>query len=249
MTTEILSNGVIHHCTCENNVFHYHPPINDIDLLICKKCQTLHQYLPNWTEKQIEEFYQSRYHTTEQTKIGCTEYEDRYDHDYRVSQSRLDSYAEVMKPGTKFLDIGSSNSAFVHAARDRGFDGIGIEMGLNIGDDSVTVRANIKDANFAENTFDFITLHDVIEHIVDPVVTLKKIKHIGRSGGILVIDLPNYWTQEGRHHWRPVQHLWYWNKDQMCDVLTNIGFSIIKIEEPIPGKLVFYSAIIKDKVS
>ena len=248
MTTEFLDQGVITACTCGNNVFFQRCTVNDIDLLVCENCHTAHQYLPNWTEKQIEEFYQSFYHTTEQVKIGCTEYKDRYDHDCRISQIRLNAYADYIKPAAKLLDIGSSNSAFVHVARSRGIDSIGIEMGLDIGDDAVTIRGNIKDSDLAENSFDFITLHDVIEHIVDPLAVLEKIKYICRPDGILIIDLPNYWTEAGRHHWRPVQHLWYWNEDQMCEVLEAVGFNIIKVVEPIPGKLVFYAINKKENI-
>ena len=65
------------------------------------------------------------------------------------------------------IDIGSSNSAFVHACLESGIQCTGVEPGENIGDDSVTVRNAIVDCDFSENQFDFVTMHDSLEHMID----------------------------------------------------------------------------------
>lgn len=237
----MIVDNLIKECSCGEKHNFKEETINDIHLLTCNSCGTAHQYLPGWTQDMVSDFYKKRYHSEEQLKIGLREYKDRYDHDYKISLIRLQAYQEYLTSNSKGLDIGSSNSAFVHAANNQGYNFVGIDPGKDIGDDAVTIRSTIEDYDFKDTKFNVITMHDSFEHMVDVRNILKKIVSILESKGKLIIDIPDYYTQAGRHHWRPVQHLWYWNQDQMIHFLQNFSLTIIKITNPIPGKLVFYA--------
>jgi hypothetical protein len=85
-----------------------------------------------------------------------------------------------------------------------------------------------------------ITMHDSLEHMVEVRKILDKIYNLLNTNGYLIIDIPDYYVTAGRHHWRLVQHLWYWDREQMTQLLEEFKMKIIRITNPIPGKLVFY---------
>lgn len=236
----MVHDNLIKECSCGKSDHFISLTYNDIDLLVCSHCQTPHQYLPGWTVNDVSNFYHQNYHSEEQIKIGLKEYKNRYDHDYKIAEIRLTAYSQFLSNTGQGLDVGSSNSAFVHAANNQGYNFIGIDPGKEIGDDKVTIRSTIEDYNFGNKKFNFITMHDSLEHMVDVRSIMKKITTILDTNGMLIIDIPDYYAPEGQHHWRPVQHLWYWNKRQMTDFLTQFNLNIIQITNPIPGKLVFY---------
>jgi hypothetical protein len=69
---------------------------------------------------------------------------------------------------------------------------------------------------------------------------LKKIYQILKPSGYLFIDLPDFFSESGKHHWRKIEHIWFLDNEQLSSILEDIGFSIVKITNPIPGKSVFY---------
>jgi SAM-dependent methyltransferase len=118
---------------------------------------------------------------------------------------------------------------------------LGLEPGENIGDESVTVRGTLETAYFNPEYFDFVTMHDSIEHMIDMTGSLELVRNILTPGGLVIIDLPDYYSPQGSHHWKTIEHLWFHTEDQFNDVLERIGFKVVEKTYPIPGKLVFYA--------
>lgn len=237
----MITDNLIKECSCGEQSNFKNEVINEISLLTCNVCGTPHQYLPGWDPGMVVEMYALNYHTDEQRKLGRQDYIERYEHDLYIANLRLHEYDTLLFKGMKGLDIGSSNSAFVHAARKRQYDFMGIDPSHHIGDDAVTIRSTIQDYDFGNVKFDMITMHDSLEHMVEVRKILSKIYSLLNNDGYLIIDIPDYYAEAGRHHWRPIQHLWYWNKDHMIKFLEEYKLKIIKITNPIPGKLVFYA--------
>lgn len=235
----MLENSLIKKCTCGNETNFVKLFVNMLPVVSCEKCDVIHQDLDGWTAEQYFDFYKTEYHQHYQENRGTMTYEERYEHDCGVSDMRLDAYN--LPAGYLGLDIGSSNSAFVHRANARGLRCLGLEPGANIGDDSVTVRGTLETAYFNPEYFDFVTMHDSIEHMIDMTGALQRVNAILKVGGYAVIDLPDYFSPQGSHHWKHIEHLWFHTEDQFIKVLNANGFSLIKTTQPIPGKLVFYT--------
>jgi SAM-dependent methyltransferase len=142
--------------------------------------------------------------------------------------------------GYRGLDVGSANNAFVDAARHANYDCYGIELNPMLGNASTTYSQPIERCNFPEGYFDFVTFHDVLEHMVDPGSVIERITHCLKDQGLLVIDWPDYFDPAGRHHWRPIQHLWYPTNDQLINFVEYHGFEMFYETNPIPGKRVFH---------
>jgi SAM-dependent methyltransferase len=235
----MLDKNLIKKCTCGNENNFTKLFVNMLPVVSCEQCGVLHQDLEDWTSEQYFDFYKTEYHQEYQENRGTMTYKERYDHDCRVADLRLDAYD--LPTGSVGLDIGSSNSAFVHRANARGLQTVGLEPGKDIGDDSVTVRGTLETVHFDAERFDFVTMHDSIEHMIDVNGCLQIIQTILKPNGLAIIDLPDYFSPNGSHHWKHIEHLWFHTEDQFTDVLENNGYDIVKITQPIPGKLVFYA--------
>lgn len=231
---------LIKKCICGNKTHFNKMSINNIDVLECNICKTKHQYLSNFSSKNLLDFYTNEYHDLFQKTKGIISYSERYEHDCKIANLRLKEYAEYISPPLKGLDIGSSNSAFVHEANKLEFNVKGLEPGFEIGDSKLTIRKTIEAYKCSSNTYDFITMHDSIEHLVDVSNSIKKVYRILKKSGYVFIDLPDFYSPAGKHHWKKIEHLWFFSKDDLKVFLEKIGFEIIKITNPIPGKLVFY---------
>ena len=209
--------------------------------MICDQCGVAHQLIEGWNTADLVNFYEHEYHKKFQEDKGVVTYADRYAHDCTVADTRLKTYNGFLPRGSRGLDIGSSNSAFVHRARAQGYQCLGLEPGENIGDSSVTIRGALGEVYLNPNYWDWITMHDSVEHMVDMNLALQTVRELLVHRGHVIIDLPDYWNPAGQHHWKKIEHLWFHTMEQMRDLLHKNGFAVEAIKEPIPGKLVFYA--------
>jgi SAM-dependent methyltransferase len=237
----MIKNNLVKRCVCGNTEIFKKTRINGLDINECKSCGVMHQELVGWTSEQYYNFYKTDYHNDYQKKKGVITYQDRYEHDCRVADLRLDSYMQYLQPDMSGLDIGSSNSAFVHMARNRSISCLGLEPGEHIGDDAVTIRGTLDTVHLNPGYFDFVTMHDSIEHMIDVDTVLTQIHTIIKSGGYLILDLPDYFVPAGQHHWKYIEHLWLFGRADMEEILGNHGFEVLSVTKPIPGKLAFYT--------
>ena len=82
------------------------------------------------------------------------------------------------------IDIGCAGGAFPKAADDLGFNVVGIEPSKYLcewgkKEYGLDLRPGILDEHdFEKESFDVITLWDVVEHLIDPRVEIKKISNI-----------------------------------------------------------------------
>jgi 2-polyprenyl-3-methyl-5-hydroxy-6-metoxy-1,4-benzoquinol methylase len=95
--------------------------------------------------------------------------------------------------------------------------------------------------------FDIITYHDVIEHLVDPLDELTRIRRFLRTSGTLVIDTPD--ADDPRfadlclswHHMKPLEHLWFFTERHLRWLTERAGFHVDLVDRPIAGKIVLYA--------
>jgi SAM-dependent methyltransferase len=217
-------------CLCGNPHAEF-KTINKIPTLKCIKCG-IHRQKVNMTESEYNEYYKNDYHK----RINTHEYKN----DLSVAVKRLKAYGfEESQEGKSLLDIGSGNQAFVDQARLNGFEAYGVEPGSESFDCEFTYNGRFTDINFPTEEYDVITIHDVLEHIVDPKKFLKEVNRVIKPGKFIFIDIPDFWNKKGKHHWKKTEHIWMLNRKEFQSLLEECGFQVITIETPIPGKLVF----------
>ena len=99
------------------------------------------------------------------------------------------------KPG-RLLDVGCGIGDFMLGMRQRGWE----VHGLDLSPDAVALarqkgldvfQGQLFDAPYAEQSFDLVTMWDVLEHLHDPGVHLARVAQLLKPGGKFVVTLPN----------------------------------------------------------
>jgi SAM-dependent methyltransferase len=139
-------------------------------------------------------------------------------------------------PG-KLLDIGTAAGAFVAAAAGRGWQAEGCEPNRWMaawGEKHYGIRirqGSVFEHPYAENSFDVVTLWDVIEHTLDPRKMLERCRMLLRPGGILVVNYPDIGSWIARmlgRRWLFLTsvHLYYFDRRTVRKMLESTGFSV-----------------------
>ncbi len=98
----------------------------------------------------------------------------------------------------KILDIGCADGYFLALARERGWEPYGIEISdfllrkarERLGWKQI-IGVPLKMANFPPNSFDVISMWDVLDHLTDPLGELIEIRRILKKKGLLIIRVRN----------------------------------------------------------
>lgn len=105
---------------------------------------------------------------------------------------------ELRKPPgrSRLLDVGFGDASFLRFMRGAGWDVAGVEAdegaaaaarsaGLDV------AAGSVEDAPYEERSFDAITLSHVVEHLHDPVASLRRCAELLRGDGVLWLATPN----------------------------------------------------------
>ena len=137
----------------------------------------------------------------------------------------------------RVLDIGCGFGESLGYHRSRGCDVYGVEADENIqrvaDKFGYKVHVGLFDPNLYEHDFfDYVTMDQVIEHIANPIQTLREIAQVIKPGGILVLGTPNAngWGARifGNRwvHWHIPYHLHLFSKESMRSAATQTGFVV-----------------------
>jgi predicted SAM-dependent methyltransferase len=161
--------------------------------------------------------------------------------------SKLLSYVPknpvTLAGGSVFLEIGCAWGATMMAARKLGCQTIGFE----IGSDNVTfARRNglvVYDQPFLKTkiqnaSVDCVYMNHVLEHLYQPVNTLKYVNRILKPGGVCYINVPNfdcYWHEIAGRSWpwlNEEAHLYHYTAHTLPAMLRKMNFQIVEMYTP-----------------
>jgi len=97
----------------------------------------------------------------------------------------------------RLLDVGCGKGWFLETARERGWQVEGVELCHEVAERTmervgVQVRTgSIFDVELPSETFDLVTMYDVIEHLETPIEALRICHRILKRGGVLALSTPN----------------------------------------------------------
>lgn len=201
----------------------------------CQNCQLMFVFpLPH----SSSDIYSADYFQGASQGFGYTD----YDHDKEPMRATFVNYLEYIEknkpsPG-RMLDVGAATGFFLSIAKERGWDVAGIELsefaaeqGRKKGMDIRT--GTLASVDFAPNSFDVITLWDVIEHVSNPEEELAVVWSLLKPGGVVAINTPDAQSLLARvlgKHWHalvPPEHLYYFSAKNLGTLLGNKKFKVI----------------------
>jgi len=125
----------------------------------------------------------------------------------------LDGFEGVRRSG-RLLEIGCGNGLFLGVAQQRGWDCTGLEILPQMANYTrerygIDVRTQtLREAGFANGAFDVVYANEVIEHVVDPIDLMRRVRAALRPGGLAVLRTGNAGSWSARLQRR---RWWYYH--------------------------------------
>ena len=151
----------------------------------------------------------------------------------------------------RVLDIGCGFGETLGYHEARGCEAHGVEVDENIlrvGQRfGYRVRAGLFDpSHYQRDYFDFVTMHQVIEHVSDPVATLRGVAAVLKPGGQAILTTPNaagwgarlfggYWA-----HWHSPYHLQLFTARSLSVAARKAGLFLERTETITPSAWLEY---------
>ncbi|MCB1204206.1 MAG: class I SAM-dependent methyltransferase [Verrucomicrobiae bacterium] len=141
------------------------------------------------------------------------------------------------------LDIGAGGGEWVYLMKKLGCEARGIEPNLGYGSfakDQYGVEVFLgmyQDAAFKEESFDLLSLYQVLEHLADPVEDLRRMSRFLKKGGVFLIEVPDILFAGMRfdHKWHE-GHLFGFDALTLEAVAAKAGLRA-RFVEVLPGNL------------
>lgn len=186
---------------------------------------------PTFDETHYKRVYASQAYQEIVRDLGINSHEYRVNR-FGAERVRLMSEHLHVPNGRapRYLDVGCSTGFVVEAARDHGWEAIGIDLNPSAIDfgrsRGLDLRAvALEDAGFPAGSFDAVSLFDVLEHLLDPGRTLRACIELLAPGGILFLYVPNFDSASrllmgaNAHFIWPTHHLNYYTPTTIRDLM------------------------------
>ena len=152
----------------------------------------------------------------------------------------------------RLLDYGCANGKYLMRMQARGWDVTGMDMSERAVETckQMNINACVGAApaeQFGPDSFDVVTLWDVLEHVPSPTETLRQIHSILSPDGRLVFGVPNgdslpaRWFGERWFAYDLPRHLTHFSKTTAAALLKKTGFAVEKIVAKRYGQTVLPS--------
>jgi 2-polyprenyl-3-methyl-5-hydroxy-6-metoxy-1,4-benzoquinol methylase len=149
------------------------------------------------------------------------------------------------------LDIGTGGGRYAASLKRLGWQVTGVEFDPTAARNTAeryglaVMTGTLEDAQFSSGSFDFISMFHVIEHLPDPVETLRECYRVLKPGRRIMLRTPNFDSltrQRFGKFWRGVEaprHLCLFNHDSLRNALSAAGFRVVRATT-IPSATRYY---------
>lgn len=214
----------------------------------CRGCGFVHAD-PRPDTEELARFYTSSYFRRQQeTAYGYADYRSMAESNAKRMWHDLQSYIPYDRSDAKvLLDVGCATGGFLSEAQSEAWNCTGVELSEYAVDvarkefNLHVLQGDIFLPALKINHFSLITFWHVLEHLLDPVATLRKAHTLLAPGGILFIELPN-WNSLGRrikgkawNQLKPPEHINYFTLRTLHKLASEAGFRVIKCTSEYPS--------------
>lgn len=210
----------------------------------CRECGLVFVN-PRLTLSEIRHHYDKSYYQSKDPndRTRYFDYNYRYlkSHEKKRFKDVFDNLAKFLDKKGRLLDIGAATGFLVSEANKNGWQAEGVEISkwaASWARNNLKVKMHTGDvfaAKFKSESFEAVTMLDILEHLEDPIKELKEVHRILKKGGILYIETINFDHFITKHlvgknykHIVPAFHLIYFGRKQLREFLKKAGFKIVK---------------------
>lgn len=145
-------------------------------------------------------------------------------------------YIERWQKPARLLDLGCSTGIFCGRAAACGWAASGVDpsawsiaQARRAFPSATFIQSTIERLDIPDNSYEVVTLWDVLEHVADPRIVLTRAFRWLAPGGLLVMNIPNIQSLTSRmmgKYWVLLlrEHLWYFSPPTIRHMLEQNGF-------------------------
>ncbi len=218
---------------------------NGYDVYACPSCGLKNTKLTVAYEQFIHEFYTQGYFTGTASRGAYSNYALDKPFITRTQKKFLSKLISVHPPingkttPPRLLDIGCAYGYFVELALRAGYDAYGIDVSeyavhrARQRFNGRIYQGSIGSSHLAKQSFDVITMLDVVEHLGDPRKDLSKVAGLLSDNGVFLMATGDTESAAARllsRRWTfyiPPQHLFFYNKTNFTRLLNESGLEPI----------------------
>jgi SAM-dependent methyltransferase len=201
------------------------------------------------TQEELKKYYAEKYY-----QLSLSTYQHEYpEEEIAYIRNKLEQKylaAQRFLPrregrAPSFLDVGAGEGWALHYFGSKGWDCVGLDYSdfgcrthnpasignLVVGD----IYENINALLEQKRRFDLILLDNVLEHVLDPLALLRKIRGLVEDAGILIIEVPNDFSILQQHllshgyisrpFWLAIpDHISYFSREGLLAICDEAGW-------------------------
>jgi 2-polyprenyl-3-methyl-5-hydroxy-6-metoxy-1,4-benzoquinol methylase len=193
------------------------------------------------SEEELAAIYTEEYYKSKDSlERGYSNYLEDRSNITKTAAMRLEDI-ERLKAGGSLLDVGCAFGFFLGVAQDRGWAATGVEISQFAAEYAANnlrlnvINHNIESWGCQPGSYDVITMWDLLEHLRDPLGTLRRLASALREGGILALSTPDVGSlpakvmKEKWLGWRlQNEHLYYFSYATLERMLRSAGLVVVK---------------------
>ncbi len=213
--------------------YEYQVPYTPV-LVRCSNCGLVrHEDMPGY--ERLGEFYPDDY------LVYNMSFKDASNALYSKLKSTLYSMrakkvAKLIGSSGNILDVGCANGAFLLSMKqfgDYGLHGLDIkDTGMKFEEQGINFKEGfLEELEYPDDFFNAIVLDNVLEHVPDPALFMKKVVSILKPGGYVFGTTPNYNSLDRfvfQQYWggfHMPRHLYLFNAHNLKLFMMNMGLS------------------------
>ena len=209
---------------------------------------------PKPDKKKLEKYYKNKYFkNTSSYKYKFTNEEEYYHKN--LSLVKIFMLKKIIKNLDKknLLDLGAGQGTFLKNINNYFKNCLGVdfsEKNLIKKNKSNFKFASMNPENFIKKNlkkYDVITLNNILEHVIDPVIFMKKLKKNISKNTLIILTIPNDFSDlqkktntkvKKKNYWVcPPEHLNYFNRKSFLNFAKILGLKIIDAFADFPIEL------------
>lgn len=203
----------------------------------CNKCGLV-QTNPRPSKNGLDRFYREHYRVFYQGTIAPDQ-----DYIFSLKKDRRLAYTVSffierigLPKNAKILDFGCGEGSLFLALREAGFNGAfyGVEPNSSFGEYASRYgNATVSNAIRSREPVDLAVINHVLEHLHDPIGTLKDIRCLIKPEGHLYIDVPDVEEYSNIYDLH-IAHIFHFTERTLWKLVEQAGFTVKQIEKHQP---------------
>jgi len=190
---ELIKDYIVHvNCPyCNSKENHNEFKINGFVHVTCDDCNTVY-VTPRLKDEYVDLLYSDKYYSELYINSMIPAFDERKK---LIGQRKFNQVLEYSNNNGSVLDIGCGVGEVIDVFKDNNWDCHAIEFNPGAVDWLKKKGINVSDVHFNEYDeglqFDVIMAWGVVEHVIDPLVFLKKVNNMLKPGGVFVSEVPH----------------------------------------------------------